>query len=59
MLLSRYDFYKMPPAFFAVVRMLETDIAWINHAEKRGRDKPRAGGAVQIRQDAQRVSASG
>jgi hypothetical protein len=33
LMLARYDHYKMPPAFFAVVRALETDLAWMNHAE--------------------------
>jgi hypothetical protein len=61
MLLSRYDFYKIPPAFFAVVRAIETDIAWMGHAQvmERGPVKPRAGGAVHVRQNAQRVSAGG
>jgi hypothetical protein len=61
LMLARYDHYKMPPAFFAVVRALETDIAWMHRAEimERDRVKPRTGGAVHVRQDAQRVSASG
>jgi hypothetical protein len=33
LLLARYDFYKFPPAFLAVVTELERDIAWMVHKD--------------------------